>query len=136
MSGVIHMTDTRSWWERNWELFVKLVICGIILFILAGYLPLFKRYLPKRLRKKPGIECTPEDFSNEPMRLRGTIEKNLFSTIIPYIPQTATIKYVPPGVTGFPVVKVRAIKRTTRLALPSILTSSPSIVIAFVLIKK
>ena len=111
MSGVIHMTDTRSWWERNWELFVKLVILGIILFILAGYLPLFKRYLPKRLKKKPGIECTPEDFSNEPMRLRGTIEKSLFSTIIPYIPQTATIKYVPPGVTGFPVVKVRAIKR-------------------------
>ena len=33
------------------------------------------------------------------------------STIIPYVPQTGTIKIVPKGVTGAPPMSVRAIKR-------------------------
>lgn len=110
-SGSIKMQDTRSWWERNWDLFVKLVISLAILFVLAGYLPLFKHYLPKSLKKKPYIKCVPSVPGERRKDRNGVVEKNLLSTLIPYIPQTGTIKYVPKGVTGCPALAVRAIKR-------------------------
>ena len=44
------------------------------------------------------------------MKGKGKFEKNLASTIIPYRPQTGTIRYVPKGVSGAPVLKVRAIR--------------------------
>lgn len=111
LTGTMKMTDTRSWWERNWDLFVKLVILLAILFVLAGYLPFIKHYLPKSLKKKPYIKCIPSEPGEKRKDRSGVVDKNLLSTIIPYIPQTGTIKYVPKGVTGAPALSVRAIKR-------------------------
>ena len=108
MTEVVRINDLRSWWERNWDLFVKLVGLGIILFILAGYLPIFKNYLPKSLKKRPYIYGTSSNLNDEPKERKGTVKKNVPSTIIPYISQRGTIKYVPEG--GFPLMKVRAIK--------------------------
>lgn len=108
MIETVGLKDLRSWWERNWDLFVKLVGLGIVLFILAGYLPIFKHYLPKSLKKRPNIYGTSVNLSDEPKERKGTVTKNALSTIIPYIPQRGTIKYVPEG--GFPIMKVRAIK--------------------------
>lgn len=110
LDGILNLQDTRSWWEKNWDLFVKLVILGIILFILMGYLPFIKHYLPKSLKKKPYVKCIPSEPGEKRKDRNGVAEKNLISTIIPYIPQTGTIKYVPKGVTGCPALAVRAIK--------------------------
>ena len=111
MDGSIKFNDTRSWWERNWDLFIKLLILAIILFVLAGYLPFIKHYLPKSLKKKPYIKCIPSEPGEQRKERNGVYSKNLMSTIIPYIPQTGTIKIVPKGVTGAPPMSVRAIKR-------------------------
>lgn len=108
--GSIIISDSRSWWERNWDLFVKLVILAAILFVLIGYLPFIKHYLPKSLKKKPYIKCIPSEPGEKRKDRNGVINKNLVSTLIPYIPQTGTIKYVPKGVTGCPAMAVRAIK--------------------------
>lgn len=110
-SGVIKFNDTRSWWERNWDLIIKLGILAIVLFILAGYLPFIKHYLPKSLKKKPYIKCIPSEPGEQRKDRNGVYSKSLASTIIPYIPQTGTIKIVPKGVTGAPPMSVRAIKR-------------------------
>lgn len=109
--GTIKLNDTRSWWERNWDLFIELVILAIILFILAGYLPFVKHYLPKSLKRKPYIKCIPSEPGEQRKDRNGVYSKSLVSTIIPYIPQTGTIKIVPKGVTGAPTMSVRAIKR-------------------------
>ena len=114
-SGTIKLNDTRSWWERNWDLFVKLIIPAIILFILAGYLPFIKHYLPKSLKKNPTINCTPEELGMEERTRNGVVQKGFLSTIIPYIPQTATIEFVPSSVSGIPQMNVRAIKRRRML---------------------
>ena len=108
--GLVKLSDSRSWWERNWDLFVKLVILAAILFVLIGYLPFIKHYLPKSLKKKPYIKCIPSEPGEKRKDRNGVINKNLVSTLIPYIPQTGTIKYVPKGVTGCPAMAVRAIK--------------------------
>lgn len=114
--GTFHMTDTRSWWERNWDLFVKLAILLAVLFLICGYLPLFKHYLPKSLKKKPYIKCVPSEPGEKRKDRNGEYEKNLLSTILPYVPQTGKIKYVPKGVTGAPPMMVRGIK-SRRMAL-------------------
>ena len=111
MDSTIKMTDERSWWERNWDLFVKLIGLGIALFILAGYLPFIKHYLPKGLKKKPYIKCVPSQPGEQRKERSGVVEKKLLSTIIPYVPQKGTIKYVPKGVTGAPALAVSGIKR-------------------------
>lgn len=110
MDSVLKLTDERSWWERNWDLAVKLVISLAVLFVLLGYLPLFKHYLPKSLKKKPYIKCIPSEPGEKRKDRNGVVEKGFLSTIIPYVPQTGSIKYVPKGVTGCPAVSVKAIK--------------------------
>ena len=109
--GTLKLTDERSWWERNWDLAVKLTISLAALFLLLGYMPFMKHYLPKSLKKKPYIKCIPSEPGEKRKDRNGVIEKNLLSTIIPYVPQTGSIKYVPKGVTGCPPLLVKAIKR-------------------------
>lgn len=111
MTGTVKLRDSRSWWERNWDLFVKLIIAGAILVFLAGYLPLFKHYLPKSLKRKPYIKCIPSEPGEKRKERPGVYEKNLLSTVIPYVAQKGTIKYVPKGVTGCPPMAVKAVKR-------------------------
>lgn len=118
-SGILKLKDNRSWWERNWDLFVKLIVILILLFILAGYLPIFKNYLPKSLKSHPYIKCIPNAPGTKRKDRTGVVEKNLFSTIIPYVSQRGTIKYVPRGVSGAPHMLVRAIKRR-RMTLTNI----------------
>ena len=47
MASSLQMQDMRSWWERNYDLFIKLIVLAIIVLFLAGYLPWFKNYLPR-----------------------------------------------------------------------------------------
>ena len=108
--GVFHFVDTRSWWERNYELFIKLAISLAFLFIVAGYMPFIKHYLPKSLKRKPYIRCIPSEPGEKRKDRNGSLDKSIASTIIPYIPQRGTIKYVPKGVTGAPPLLVRGIK--------------------------
>lgn len=115
MKGTVKLQDSRSWWERNWDLFVKLAIGGAILVFFAGYLPLFKRYLPKTLKRRPYISCTPTGLGQMATEGYGKVEKNLLSTVIPYAAQRGTIKYVPLGVMGFPIMEVKAMKRRRML---------------------
>lgn len=111
MTGAVKLQDSRSWWERNWDLFVRMVIFGVMLVLLAGYLPLFKHYLPKSLKRKPYIKCMPSEPGEKRKERSGLFEKNLLSTVIPYVAQKGTIKYVPKGVTGCPPMAVKAVKR-------------------------
>lgn len=115
--SILKLTDERSWWERNWDLAVKLTISLAVLFVIMGYLPFIKHYLPKSLKKKPYIECIPSMPGEDPKHRNGVVEKNLLSTIVPYIPQTGLIRYVPMGVTGCPLLRVKATKKDVKCAL-------------------
>lgn len=119
MTGTVKLRDSRSWWERNWDLFVKLAISGGILVLLAGYLPLFKHYLPKSLKRKPYIRGIPGEPGEKRKERPGEYEKSLLSTVIPYVAQKGTIKYVPKGVTGCPAMAVKAVKGR-RMALTNL----------------
>jgi hypothetical protein len=106
----LQLRDSRSWLERNRDLVIKLLVLGILLFIIIGYLPFVKHYLPGSLKKKPYIKCVPDELGAERKDRNGLVEKNLLSTIIPYVAQTGKIKYVPQGVSGPPIMEVKGIK--------------------------
>ncbi len=109
MQNSVKFTDSRSWIERNWILFVRLLIIGIILFIIAGYLPCFKFYLPRSLKARPNITCQPMSIGQKKKSLPGEVKKNIGSTLIPYVPQTGSIRYVPKG-TSATMIRVRGTK--------------------------
>lgn len=115
--ATLKMQDSRSWIERNRDLFIKLLILAILLFLIIGYLPFIKNYLPKSLKKEPTINCTPDGIGMEfDERTRnGLVTKSFISTIIPYVPQKATIEFVPNSVSGVPALSVRAIKHRRML---------------------
>ena len=92
-----------------WRL-VPLWILLAIIAILVGYLPFVKCYLPRNLKRRPESKGRCATPGVAPVKGKGRFEKNLASTIIPYRPQTGTIRYVPQGVSGAPILKVRAIR--------------------------
>lgn len=115
----IHFNDVRPWLERNWDLFIKLGILAAILAFLAGYLPIFKNYLPRSLKKKPNISCAPDDPGMPWKSREGLLEKSLASTLIPYVPQTAKIRFLPKGTSGAAPLSVKAV-RHRRMAIVNI----------------
>ncbi len=110
LKGVVKVNDTRPWWERNWDIFIKLAILGLILMLIIGYLPFVKPYLPKGLKKKPYIRTTYEEPGIQPKDGHGKFEKNIASTLIPYVAQKGTIKILPAGATGAPRMAVKAVR--------------------------
>ena len=111
----LKMTDSRSWFRRNWDLFLKLLMFGILFFILLGYVPGIKKYLPKQLKKKPFIEASPKVLGNTMKEHKGKFQKKYITTFIPYIAEKGTIKVVPSGVTGVPVMSVKAASKNRML---------------------
>lgn len=106
--GTLKVTDTRSWLERNLQRIIRYIIIGLIILLILGYIPPFKKYLPKRLKKRPAIDCSPNRPGGHPATARGRYAKSLLSTLIPYKAETGTIKFVPPNVSGVPVLQVKA----------------------------
>lgn len=106
----LKMTDGRSWIEQNIVNIIRLIILLIILMILLGYVPGIKHYLPRTLKRKPLISGMPNMPGLIPNEVKGKFEKSLASTIIPYVAQKGTIKFVPSGVAGVPKLNVKGIK--------------------------
>lgn len=107
-SGTVSVNDTRTWLERYTQLIIKwFIIAAIVLFIL-GYIPPFKKYLPKKLKSKPVIDCAPKGAGGKPMTARGKFTKKSITTLIPYKSEEGSIKISPPGLAGIPVMQVKA----------------------------
>ena len=113
----LKMNDTRSWFERNWDLFIKLLGLGILLFILIGYIPGIKKYLPKRLKKRPLINAFSKEYGNTET-YKGALKKAFWRTTIwPYIAERGTIKVAPGGVREMPVMQVKGAAKDRMLLM-------------------
>jgi hypothetical protein len=112
----IPFDDSRSWIEKNIDKLVKGVVAGFVLFLTLGYIPPFKKYLPKSLKKRPKIDCKFKDYSLGSQTAKGKFIKDTFSTICPYRAQRGTIVYAPSGSGRAPSLKVRA-KNSSRMII-------------------
>ncbi len=105
----ICMTDSRTWIERNRDLFVKLVIIACVIGYFFGFIPGIKKYIPKTMKQKPKVVAKPPIGSGQRVRNEsGDLSKNIPSTIFPYCAQRATLRYTPKGTRGATNLKLRA----------------------------
>lgn len=115
--GSLHVSDTRSWLDRYLHVIFKWIIIAIIAIILAGYLPCFKKYLPKNLKKRPAVDCSPNQPGIASMSGKGSYSKKLMSTLIPYRAERGTIKFLPIGASGAPPLQVKSAGGSAMLVL-------------------
>lgn len=111
----IPIVDARPWYWKHLDKVWKLAVLAFVLFILAGYLPAFKKYLPKKLKSQPTIECKPNKPGQKKYTRKGRYLKNRLSTVIPYKAETGTIKFIPSGVSGPAVMQVKATESGRRM---------------------
>ncbi len=110
----VKIDDKRNWFIRHGKWFQEnwwVVGLGLILLIgLIGYLPPFKKWLPK-MPNTPKITCQPKDGSDETVS-PGQIKKDFLSTWIPWRAQKAKIQFIPRGRIGVyaPDLEVKATK--------------------------
>lgn len=108
-SVTVQVDDQRSWFEREFDNIVRAAICLAGLLLILGYVPLFKKRLPKKLKKMPEISCKPNIPGKRLWTAKGRFSKNRLSTLLPYIAETGTLRFLPSGVSGVPVMKLKAV---------------------------
>ena len=83
------------------------ILIAILLFILfLGYL--LKKRFPRKLKKRPTIEGIPRVIGQQRLNGRGQFQVNGLRRILPFVADTGTLKYVPPGTMGFRPMQVKA----------------------------
>lgn len=80
---------------KHW---VEILILLIILFLILGYIPPFKKYLPGKIKKRPHIDCSSNKIGQNDTTAHGKFKKSLVSTLIPYKAETGVISFSPPPV--------------------------------------
>lgn len=108
-TDMVEITDTRSWFEKNIDKVIKLAILLGILLLILGYIPPFKKYLPKKLKKNPTVECKPNIPGKKRWTAHGRFSKKTITTFIPYKAEEGTIRFLPGGVAGVSALQVKAI---------------------------
>jgi len=106
----ISVEDDRSPWDKftNWfkEIGWKILLALLLLALILGYI--FKRRFSKRVKRRPSITGTPRSVGVTPIEDRGKFQMNGFRKLLPFVANTATLSYVPPGTVGFRTMKLKA----------------------------
>ncbi len=100
--------DQRSWFEKNLDKIIKITLLVLLGLLILGYVPPFKKYLPKKLKKMPNINCKPNIPGKRPWMAKGRYSKKRISTFIPYKAERGSIRFLPTGVAGAPPLQIKA----------------------------
>ncbi len=102
--------DSRSWFEKNKEFLIRMIKIGILVLFLAGYLPFIKNYLPKTLKRRPNIRCTPQALGQRRRNEEGLFRIDFISTVLPYVSQKGSLQFVPDGVYDVTPLSLKAMR--------------------------
>ena len=106
----ISVENDLSAWDRflNWfkEIGWKILLALLLLALILGYI--FKRRFSKRVKRRPTITGTPRSVGVTPIEDRGKFQTSGFRKFLPFVANTATLSYVPPGTVGFRTMKLKA----------------------------
>lgn len=81
-----------EWLKENW---LKLTISILAVLLILGYVPPFKKYLPRKLKKRPIIECSAEKIGVKDKEVHGKFKKKTITTFIPYKAETGFVQFSP-----------------------------------------
>lgn len=106
----LQVEDDRSWldkflhWMATWGW--KILLLLLILAVIAGYV--FKKRFPREIKAKPDIRGIPQSIGQPEQTAKGSFKRNGVRRWLPFLADTATIKYWPSGASGFTTLKVKA----------------------------
>jgi len=112
--ATLHLTttvvDDLPWYERLLHWFEqdgwKWLVALVILVIVCGYL--FKHRFSKRMKKRPSVVGTPNQVGVRSEEAKGRFAIATGRRLLPFVADTATLRYVPPGVIGFTSMRLKA----------------------------
>ncbi len=87
-----------------------LILC-VIIFVILGYLPPFKKRFPRFLKKKLSGTEVPTNGIGKRKAYNGAFEKKFSSVILPYRKERGTVRFLKPGVSGFSKLQVKAVSK-------------------------
>lgn len=92
-----------NWWRTiGW----KLLLLLLLVILLLGYL--FKRRFSKKMKRRPSVTGIPNQVGTSVEEGTGKFRVNGVRKFLPFVADTATLVYVPPGVSGFRPLKLKA----------------------------
>lgn len=107
----VNFDDQRCIFDIHGPTIIKIAICLAFFILILGYIPPFKKYLPKNLKERPIVVCKHAAIKIGTKKEYGQFSKDMYSTLIPYAAQRGTITYYPFGRgAGAPELKVKATK--------------------------
>lgn len=77
--------------EYWWQITGILVVVALAI----GYSPLVKKRFPRKMQKRPTIECSAQNINFRNTTAAGKFEKNLRTIFIPFIPETGSLTFSP-----------------------------------------
>lgn len=86
------MDRIADWLRENW---LKLLLWLLLLLLVLGYVPPFKKYLPRKLKKRPIIECSAEKIGVKDKEVHGKYKRKILTTLIPYKAETGFVVFSP-----------------------------------------
>jgi hypothetical protein len=99
-----------SGWDKFVDWFSKTgwkILLGLLLLaILLGYL--FKRRFAGNVKRNPEIIGVPRMLGTTQIKANGKFKANRLPKFLPFVANTATLTYVPPGTPGFKKLKLKA----------------------------
>lgn len=91
----INVTDDRNvidYLKRYWKEFL---LSLLLLILILGYIPPFKKYFSRKMKKRPSIDCSAEKIGIHDMLVKGTFQRDIISTLIPYKAETGRLTFSP-----------------------------------------
>lgn len=89
---ITFMERATKWLKENW---LKLTFWTLLLLLILGYIPPFKKYLPRKLKKRPIIECSAEKIGVKDKEVHGKFQRKMLTTLIPYKAETGFVVFSP-----------------------------------------
>lgn len=91
-NGISFIDRIKDWLSKYWK---QLIISLLLLFLILGYIPPFKKYLSRKIKKTPLIECSAERIGMRDTESHGKYKRSLLSTLIPYKAETGFVTFSP-----------------------------------------
>lgn len=101
----MNITDDRNpldYLARYWK---EITVCLLILILILGYVPPFKKRFSRKMQRRPLIECTAEKVGLRDSTAKGKFEKNRLSIFLPYKAETGRLTFSPSPVKKTAVLK-------------------------------
>ena len=84
--------DVLDYLKFYWK---QIMISLLLLILILGYIPPFKKRFPRKMKSRPSIECTPEKIGISESIVKGSFEKNKLSVFLPYKAEVGRLTFSP-----------------------------------------